>query len=107
MKKPSAPINTSRPAAATPRIDETKKIRQKTCARSPPSVAAAIDMRRSIWFITGNIVTTASGNSVWLDREDHRGAIEQQPVATGQAQCMHDVGNEAIASEQDQPRENS
>ena len=64
MKKPSEPMKTSRPAAATPGIDSWKNTRQNACTPLAPSVCAASGRRASIWLITGSMVTTASGSMV-------------------------------------------
>ena len=45
-------------------MESWKNTRQKDWPLLAPSVDAAIRRRRSIWFITGSMVTTASGSSV-------------------------------------------
>jgi hypothetical protein len=64
MKKPSEETKTSRPAVAMPRPERWKKICQKAWAPVAPSVSAAMVRRRSIWFMIGIMVTTASGSIV-------------------------------------------
>jgi hypothetical protein len=65
MKKPSEPMNTSSPAAATPGMESWKNTRQNACTPDAPIVAAARTRPRSIWPITGSMLTTPSGSMVW------------------------------------------